>query len=135
MTDDVVLRVLSLCVVLACTETLHGIARTVLLVPRLGKARALRLSAFTGSLLALLVCLVLVPPIGLAGSGQHLALGLVLAAFMAAFDLAIGRWLMRKPWAKLWPDFDPRTGNYLSFGLAFLVVAPLLGQGLRGLVR
>ncbi len=59
-------------------------------------------------------------------------LGVVLALFMAAFDLAIGRFFMRKSWRKLWPDFDPRTGNYLSLGLAFLVVTLLLVSYARG---
>lgn len=126
MTADSALRILSLCVLLACAETLHGIARTVLVVPRIGKERALRWSALTGSLLAFLICLWLVPPIGLRGAAAHLALGLGLAAFMAAFDLVIGRLLMRKAWHKLWPDFDPRTGNYLSLGLGFLVLVPWL---------
>lgn len=129
---DAVIRIAALCIVLAGAETLHGIARTVLVIPQIGKDRAIRWSALTGSLLAFAICLGLVPPIGLRGAPAHLALGLVLAAFMAAFDLAIGRWLMRKPWAKLWPDFDPRTGNYLSLGLAFLVGAPCLAAALRG---
>lgn len=128
---ELLLRVLSLCVVLAGAETLHGIARTLLLVPRIGKERAIKLSALTGSILALLICLLLVPPIGLVGTRQHLLLGLVLALFMAGFDLAIGRLLMRKAWPKLWPDFDPRTGNYLSLGLVFLVCVPLLVSWLR----
>lgn len=34
--------------------------------------------------------------------------------------------LMRKPWRKVAPDFDPRTGNFPSVGLAFLVVVPWL---------
>lgn len=58
MTSDAVLRVVSLCVVLAGAETLHGIARTVLVIPR--------------------------------------------------------------------------TGNYLRFGLAFLIVTPLLVSWVRG---
>ncbi|MFO1192669.1 MAG: hypothetical protein U1F00_10965 [Rhodoferax sp.] len=128
---DALIRIAALCIVLAGAETLHGIARTVLVVPRIGKERALRWSALSGSLLAFAICLWLVPPIGLRGAPAHLALGLVLAMFMAAFDLAIGRWLMRKPWAKLWPDFDPRTGNYLSLGLAFLVCVPWLAASLR----
>ena len=33
--------------------------------------------------------------------------------------------IMRKAWAKIWPDFDPRTGNYLSYGLLALCVIPL----------
>lgn len=132
MTGDTALRIVALCVLLAAAETLHGIARTVLVVPRIGKERALRWSALSGSLLAFGLCLWRVPTLGLQGAGAHLLLGFVLAAFMAAFDLAIGHLVMRRPWHKLWPDFDPRTGNYLVFGLAFLVVAPLLAAWLRG---
>lgn len=132
MTFDAAIRIISLCIVLAGAETLHGIARTVLVVPRIGKERATRWSALTGSLLAGLICWWLVPPIGLQGVQAHILLGLGLAAFMAAFDLAIGRLLMRKAWKKLWPDFDPRTGNYLSLGLVFLALAPLLVAWARG---
>lgn len=50
------LRLVSLCVLLAGAETLHGIARTVLLAPAVGKALAVKLSAVTGTLLAFGVC-------------------------------------------------------------------------------
>lgn len=123
---DLLMRIASLCVLLACAETLHGIARTTLLIPRIGKARAIKLSALTGTLLAFLIGWWWVPGLGLRSPGAHLALGVGLAAFMAAFDVAIGRWLMRKSWAKIWPDFDPRRGNYLLFGLIGLCWMPLL---------
>ncbi len=45
---------------------------------------------------------------------------------MAAFDIAIGRLLMRKTWAKIWPDFNPNSGNYLAYGLLALCLIPLL---------
>lgn len=126
MSADAVIRIIALCVVLAGAETLHGIARIKLIIPRIGKNRAVKLSAFTGTLLALAICWALVPGIGFQSSEAHLTLGLGLAAFMAAFDIAIGRWLMRKSWVKIWPDFDPRSGNYLLFGLLALSVSPLL---------
>lgn len=126
MSTDLLIRIASLCLLLACAETLHGIARTTLLIPRLGKDRAIKLSALTGTLLAFLICWWWVPGIGLRSAGAHLALGLGLAVFMAGFDVAIGRWLMRKSWAKIWPDFDPRSGNYLLYGLTALCVIPLL---------
>lgn len=132
MTTDALIRVVSLCVVLAGAETLHGIARTVLVVPRIGKERAVKLSALTGSILAFAICWFLVPSIGFVGAAEHVFLGLVLAAFMAAFDLTIGKMVLRKPWRKLGADFDPRSGNYLVFGLAFLLLAPLLVSWLRG---
>jgi hypothetical protein len=132
MNPDTLLRVLALCIALASAETLHGIARTIYVTPRIGKERAIQLSAFTGTLLAFLVCLVMVPGVGLAGLAQHAVLGVVLAAFMAAFDIAIGRLLMRKTWAKIRPDFDPRTGNYLLFGLMALALLPMIVFWLRG---
>ena len=111
---------------LASAETLNGIARMTLVVPRIGKRLATQSSVVTGTLLALGICWVLVPGIGLDSTGAHLLLGLGLAVFMAAFDIGVGRLLMRKSWAKIWPDFDPRTGNGLSFGLVALVFIPTL---------
>jgi len=131
MSLDLLLRSLALCVVLAGVETLHGIARTVWLAPALGKARALKLSIVSGSVLAFGVCLLLVPGIGLHGPVAHLGLGLALAGFMALFDLALGRWVLRRRWAQALADFDPRTGNRLVFGLALLAVFPLGVSWLR----
>lgn len=132
MAADTLLRIAALCVVLAGAETLHGIARIKLLIPRLGKERAIKLSALTGTLLALGLCWLIVPGIGLRGAAAHAALGPVLAAFMAGFDIAIGAWLLRKPWHKIRPDFDPRTGNYLLYGLMALCAIPLLVWAGRG---
>ena len=130
--DDTLVRVLALCVVLAGAETLHGIARTVWLVPRIGKERALKLSIVTGSLLAFGVCFALVPGVGLQGLREHFYLGAGLALFMAGFDLAMGKLLLRRSWKKALADFDPSTGNLLIVGLALLVTFPALVSLLRG---
>ena len=132
MTPDAALRVLALCIALGSAETLHGIARTICVVPRLGKQRAIQLSAFTGSVLAFGICWASVSGIGLATWPQHSALGVVLAVFMACFDIGLGRFVMRKRWAKIQPDFDPRTGNYLLFGLIALALMPMAVFALRG---
>ena len=132
MSTDTLIRVLSLCVVLAGTETLHGIARTVLLVPRIGKERALKLSIVSGSLLAFGVCFALVPGVGLQGVREHIYLGAVLALFMAGFDIAMGLLLLRRSWKKALADFDPRTGNLLIVGLMLLVTFPAAVWLLRG---
>ena len=126
MTTDTLLRIAALCVMLAGAETLHGIARTVLVVPRIGKDRATKLSALTGTLLAGAICWVWVPGIGLRSAPAHGMLGLGLASYMAAFDIALCRWLLKKSWARICPDFNPATGNYLLFGLIALAVIPLL---------
>lgn len=125
-------RFASLCALLAGAETLHGIARTVLLAPRIGKALAIKLSVVTGTLLAFGLCYLFIPAIGAVGARAHLFLGLGLAGFMAAFDIAIGKLVMRLPWARIWHDFNPSSGNYLSIGLVLLVFMPALVWWLRG---
>lgn len=125
------LRIGCLCLALAGLETLHGIARMRLLVPRIGKRRAQRVSIVTGSLLAFAACFLAVPPLGLSDRAPLLALGAGLAAFMAAFDILIGRVVARNPWASVLGDFDPRGGNLISLGLAFLLLCPLLVMALR----
>ncbi len=131
MGSDSLLRIAALCVVLASAETLHGIVRTTIVTPLIGKDRAIKLSALTGTLLAFAICWWLVPAIELHSASAHLALGFLLAGFMAGFDLAIGRLLMRKSWSQLWPDFDPRTGNYLTYGLLALCFTPLIIWSIR----
>lgn len=117
---------LALCLLLASAETLHGIARTLWVAPRLGKARAQRWSVVSGSLLACGLCAWRVPDLGLQGDGQHLLLGGVLALFMASFDLALLRWVMRRPWRVALQDLNPRHGNLLLLGLCVLAAAPWL---------
>ncbi|MCZ7653890.1 MAG: hypothetical protein M5R42_05735 [Rhodocyclaceae bacterium] len=113
-----IVRIIALCVVLASVETLHGIARTMLLAPAVGKTLSLRLGVVTGTLLAFAVCYYLVPTVGLNGLVPHLCLGLVVAAFMAAFDVAIGKFVMRFKWPRILQDFNPASGNYLSVGFS-----------------
>lgn len=131
MSSPDLLRIASLCVALAGAETLHGVVRTVWLARRIGKERAIKVSAVSGTALAFVVCYVLVPDIGLQGARQHLVLGAILAAFMAFFDIAFGRWVMRFTWQRILRDFNPASGNYLSLGLAALAMLPALVWWLR----
>ena len=126
MTTAQAVLVAALCVALASAETLHGIVRTLWLNRWLGKAKALRWSAVSGAGLAFAVCWLFVPAIGLHTPVGALALGIGLATFMAAFDIALARWLLRRAWPKVWADFNPATGNYLLWGLLALMVFPLV---------
>ncbi len=123
---EAITRVAALCVALAGVETLHGIFRAAVLVPRIGKKRALKASIVSGTLLAFVVCHLLVPGIGMTETTGLLLVGLVLALFMATFDIVLARVVLRLPWARVLRDFDPRTGNYLAIGLLLLVFMPLL---------
>ena len=131
MTGDLLLRVLLLCVLLASAETLHGIVRAAVLVPRIGKKRALKVSIVSGSLLAFTVCWFVVPGMGIQGDGPLLGLGVTIALFMASFDVILGKLVLKRPWRKALDDFDPRTGNYLLFGVLLLTAFPWSVMALR----
>lgn len=120
-----------MCVALAGAETLHGIIRTILLARWLGKERALKVSIVSGTALAFVVCYVMVPGIALQGAPQHFMLGVLLAAFMASFDIAFGKLVMHFKWQRIWRDFNPANGNYLSVGLVALALIPTLVWWLR----
>jgi hypothetical protein len=128
---DEILRIASLCLALAGVETLHGVFRATVLVPRMGKARSLKAGIVTGSALAFGVCYLLVPGTGITSTMGLVALGMVLAVFMAGFDIALAKALLKLPWKKVLQDFDPRTGNYLSLGLALLVFFPYVVMRIR----
>ena len=131
MTTELALRILSLCVLLAAAETLHGIFRAAVLVPRIGKKPALKVAIVSGSLLAFALCWWQVPPMGITATEALLGIGLVLALFMAAFDILLGHWLLKRPWSRAFEDFNPVTGNYLLFGIVLLVFFPWLAVQLR----
>jgi len=126
------LRILGICLALAGAETLHGIARMRLLVPRVGLRVAQRISILTGSLLAFLICLLTVPATGIRGPKSLLLLGLVLATFMAAFDIALGRLVARRSWSVVLADFNLFEGHLLPLGLFVLALSPLVAMALRG---
>lgn len=124
--NDFWLNLAALCLLLACAETLHGIFRTVVLARWWGKERALKASLFSGCALATALCAWRVPELGLHATSELLAVGLALAGFMAAFDISLARWLLRRAWPKIWQDFNPGSGNWLMWGLCWLTLAPWL---------
>ncbi|MCP9915975.1 hypothetical protein [Cyanobium sp. ATX 6F1] len=133
---ELLLRCLALALLLAGAETLHGMARLRWLVPRLGGRWAQRLSTVSGSMLAfLLIALALpslpLPSLPLPSSTSLLLLGLALAAFMAAYDAALGRWVFHRSWRSVLQDFNPAHGNLLLLGVIVLSLSPLLASTLR----
>jgi hypothetical protein len=126
------LSLLALCFTLAGVETLQGIFRNALIAPRLGTKKAKQLTLISGTLLMFLICYFWIPGLQIEEIGPLLGVGLLLASFMALFDLVLGRYLMGMKWRVVLKDFDPRAGNYLIVGLLVLGFIPLMVMGLRG---
>ncbi len=118
------LEIVSLCIMLMSVETLHGIARAAILVPRIGKKTALKLSIISGSVLAFIVCYFMVPRTGLTKLDELIILGCIISLAMASFDILLSKTLLHRSWPKIFDEFNPKKGNYLSLGLLLMISFP-----------
>ena len=119
---------------LASVETLHGIVRTIFVVPKIGNKRAKQYSIISGTLLAFAVCYIMVPWLDINVEYQLILIGLVLAVFMATFDIMLAKFVVKLKWESIINDFNPAKGNYLIFGLILLIIIPYVVMKLKGVV-
>ncbi len=122
------LHLMGLCLTLAGVETLHGIVRNAYVAPRIGTRKAKQLSLISGSMLALMVCYAWIPTLGLEAIAPLLQVGLLLALFMALFDIVLARYVIKQKWRVIRKDFNPLQGNYLLLGLLLLIFLPAIAS-------
>ena len=125
------LDIVSLCIMLMSVETLHGIVRAAILVPRIGKKASLKLSIISGSVLAFIVCYFMVPRTGLTKPDELIILGFIISLAMASFDILLSKILLRRSWSKIFDEFNPKKGNYLSLGLLMMISFPYFAMKLH----
>lgn len=112
-------------------ETVHGILRTLLLVPLVGDFPARQIAVFTGSLLIFWVAWLTVRWLGANGKSQLLLVGLIWVVLTVLFEVALGSWGLGLSWSRIVEDYDLTRGGLLGLGLLFMAVSPLLAARLR----
>jgi hypothetical protein len=127
------LRAAIIWLAIAGAETLHGILRVKLLNPRVGDRRARQVAVLSGSLIILLIGWLTVPWIAPQSNRESLEAGALWLGLMLAFELALGRLVMRVSWKRLLADFNPAQGGFLGFGMMVLLTTPWLTAHLRQL--
>jgi hypothetical protein len=127
----VVLRAVLVWLVIIGVETVHGILRTLLLVPLVGDFPARRVSVFTGSLLIFGVAWAFVYWIGAGTRLRLLGVGLIWVVLTVLFEIALGRYALGLSWDRIAEDYDVTRGGLLGFGLLFMAMAPSLAAKLR----
>ena len=127
----VVLRAVLVWLVIIAVETVHGVLRTLLLVPLVGDFPARRVSVFTGSLLIFGVAWVFVRWIGAGTRLRLLAVGLLWVVLTVLFEIALGRYALGLSWDRIAEDYDVTRGGLLGFGLLFMAATPTLAARLR----
>jgi len=123
-----ILHVAGLFVLVAASEMLNGIARTLFLNKRVGVQNAKRISLLPALVLCLLICYYYVPFLHIRTDGGLLVLGVSLSLFMGMFDIVVARFIVKARWEAILDDFNFRKGNLLGLGMAAMAFCPLLAM-------
>jgi hypothetical protein len=121
----VIVRALAVWLVIVGAEIVHGIARRILLEPRVGDVRARQVGVATGSLLILIITFFSLPWLGAHSTRDRLGVGLLWLTLMVPFEVLVGR-LTGTSWRRIGSDYDPRQGGFMALGLSLLLLAPML---------
>ena len=121
-----ILHVIGLFVLVAASEMLNGIARTMFLNKRVGVVNAKRISLLPALALCLLICYYYVPFLHIRTDTGLLVLGISLSLFMGLFDIMMARFIVKARWETILDDFNIRKGNLLGLGMLVMAWCPLL---------
>lgn len=106
-------------------ESLHGIARKVLLEPLIGDLASRQVSVFIGSGLIIGIAFVFVRWLKASRRIDFLIVGFIWVMLTVSFELLLGRLVMDLSWHRLASDYDLMNGGLMPLGLLVMLFAPL----------
>lgn len=107
-------------------EIVHGVLRTMLLVPLVGPHRAGQIGVVIGSLLVLAIAWLTRRWREDASFGELLAVGGLWAALTVAFEFTFGYYVIGYSLAYIADDFNLLAGRLMLLGLLVMLCAPTL---------
>jgi hypothetical protein len=102
--------------VIISAETIHGIARTVLLAPVVGDLRARQIGDFTESVMILAISALAIRWLDAKSPKRLLLTGLFGVVLTVIFEVALGRLVLGLTWERIVSDHDLTQGGLMSFG-------------------
>jgi hypothetical protein len=129
------LRAFLVWLIIIGVETVHGILRTLLLMPAVGDFRARQISVFTGSVLIFGVAYVFIEWIQARTRRELIFVGLLWVLLTVIFEVVLGRLILDLPRTRITEDYDLAQGGLLGLGLLFMAAAPILALWLRRRVK
>jgi hypothetical protein len=111
-------------------ETIHGALREVFIAPVIGGLRARQVGVLIGSALIFVIAWLTSRWMGVVTRAGLLKVGAAWVALTLCFEMALGS-AIGLDWNRIASDYDPARGGLMSFGLAFMLFAPLIAARLR----
>jgi len=130
LADSLPARALAVWLMIAVTESIHGILRELLMAPMLGDALARRIAFFVACALIVFIAWLTAPWLEATSRRQQLWVGALWMALMFAFEVGLGR-AQDMGWDRILAEYDVRRGGLMAFGMLLLLLAPMIGAGLR----
>jgi len=121
-----IMHVIGFFILVAASEMLNGIARTLFLNKRVGVVNAKRISLLPALALCLLICYYYVPFLCIRTDTGLLVLGISLSLFMGLFDILLAQFIVKARWDAILDDFNIVKGNLLGLGMVAMAFCPLL---------
>ncbi len=127
----ILLRSLLVWLVLIAAEILHGIVRSLVLVPYLGEFRSNQLGVFSGSVIILAIAYAFLRWIGVHRNSHLMMIGLLWLVLTLSFEMLFGRLVVGASWQRLASDYDVLHGGLLPWGMLVLFLSPWIAARLR----
>ncbi len=124
------IRIVAVWLLLIGAEVVHGVARAILLVPRVGDLRARQIGVFSGSALILAIASLAAPWLRARTAPAQMLAGSVWLVLTLWFEIAFGRLVVKASWERIGSDYNLARGGLLPLGLAVLTLAPWIGARL-----
>jgi len=117
-------------VLIIAAETVHGVLRQLLLAPVVGDLRARQLGVLVGSAIVFAIAWALARWLRARTVRAQLGVGALWVVLTVCFEYALGRALGLTN-ERMLADYDVARGGFMLFGLAFMLVAPVLAARVR----
>ena len=111
--------------VIVVVESLHGIARQLLLEPLIGDFRARQVSVFIGAALIVAITFIFVRWLKASRKVDFILVGAAWVILTAGFEIMLGRFVMGVSWERIASDYDLVKGGLMPLGLLVMLFAPL----------
>ncbi|ARM31698.1 hypothetical protein [Prosthecochloris sp. HL-130-GSB] len=123
-------RAIAVWLLIAAAETIHGILRSIVLVPAVGEYISQWIGVCTGSGIILVIAWLTIEWIGARSGYERVATGAVWTILMIIFEFSLGTALGLDP-GHLLQAYNPAEGGPMIFGMMLLFASPWIAARIR----
>jgi len=123
--------ILSYYILVAAGEVINGVIRSMYMNARVGVKTAKQISMISGLLICLVITFLYLPFFIGSSESELIRIGIGLSAFMLAFDVSLGRFVLKNKWGAIFNEFNIVKGNLLFLGLIIMALIPWLAYKLH----